>query len=388
MFKDKKINEFIEREKISLKFEKPFCKHFEKCGGCLFQNISYETEREIKIRVAKSHLNFIKDLEIEFFESKERKYYRNRMDYSIVENNGKILIGLKEYGKWYEVVDLEECYLLSEITSEILKRTKEFILKNNLQAYNLIEKTGNVRYIVIREGKNTNKRLISIIVKENFPIEKFVEEFKDLATSFVLAINDSLADVSFGKVIKYIGETFSEKVLDKEYIIPPFSFFQSNTKMAEIMIKEAKEFLDGKKLADLYCGVGFFGIQFAERFEEVYGIEIDEEAIKAARLNALMNGVKNFKLEVGRVEDKFKNYDVDFVIVDPPRSGLTNKVIKELKTNKNVKKILYYSCNVESFARDLQKLSKVFEIHNKIKIFDMFPLTKHFELLAYLERKN
>lgn len=387
MFKDEKINKFVEKEKIYLEYEKPFCKHFEKCGGCLFQNISYKSEKDLKIKIAEKHLSFIKDLKIEFFEAKKRKFYRNRMDYSIVNKNGKILIGLKEYGKWYEVVNLEECYLLSENTSEILKRLKEFLINNNLEAYDLINKTGNVRYVVIREGKNTGKRLIAMIVKENFPIEKFSEEFKDLASSFALAINDSLADVSFGKIVKYIGETFSERVLDKEFIIPTFSFFQSNTEMAEVMVNEGKKFLEGKKLADLYCGVGFFGIHFAENFEEVYGIEIDEEAIKAAKFNALLNGVRNVKFEAGKVEENFKNFDYDFVVVDPPRSGLTNKIIKELIRNKNIKHVLYYSCNVETFARDLQKLSKSFEIYNEIKIFDMFPLTKHFELLAFLTRK-
>ncbi|MEM5831559.1 MAG: 23S rRNA (uracil(1939)-C(5))-methyltransferase RlmD [Candidatus Aenigmatarchaeota archaeon] len=388
MFKDEKISKFILENKIEIENIKPFCKHFEKCGGCIFQNISYKTEKEIKLKIAEKNLNFINNLKLTFFESKKRIYYRNRMDYSIVKKDNDILIGLKEYGKWYEVVNLDECYLLSEETSEILKRTKDFIIKNNLEAYDLINKTGNVRYIVIREGKNTKKRLISIIVKESFPIEKYSEEMKDLANSFVLAINDTLADVSFGRIEKYIGETFSEKVLDKEFIIPPFSFFQSNTEMAEIMIKEAKEFLDGKSLADLYCGVGFFGISFAENFEEIIGIEIDKEAIKAAKLNSIINGIKNANFIEAKVEDKIKDIKSDFIVVDPPRAGLSNRVIKGIISNKNIKKILYYSCNIETFARDLKKLSKNFKIHENIKIFDQFPLTKHFELLAFLERKE
>ncbi|MEM5832014.1 MAG: 23S rRNA (uracil(1939)-C(5))-methyltransferase RlmD [Candidatus Aenigmatarchaeota archaeon] len=388
MFKDEKTNKFVLENKINLENIKPICKHFEKCGGCLFQNISYKTEKEIKLKIAEKHLSFIDNLKLIFFESKKRFYYRNRMDYSIVRKDGKILIGLKEYGKWYEVIDLEECYLLSEETSEILKRTRDFIIKNNLEAYDLINRCGNVKYIVIREGKNTKKRLISIIVKESFPIEKYSEEMKDLANSFVLAINDTLADVSFGKVEKYIGNVFSERVLDKEFIIPPFSFFQSNTEMAEIMVKEAKEFLDGKILADLYCGVGLFGISFAENFDEVIGIEIDKDAVNAAKLNATNNGIKNANFIEAKVEDKIKDINSDFVVVDPPRAGLSNKVINRITKNKNIKKILYYSCNVETFARDLKKLSNSFKIHESIKIFDQFPLTKHFELLAFLERKE
>ena len=138
--------------------------------------------------------------------------------------------------------------------------------------------------------------------------------------------------------------------------------------------------------ADLYSGVGLFSICLAENFRYVYGVELDEDAVFYAEQNAISNGVKNIRFVRGRVEELVRKVSADVVLVDPPRAGLGKKVVKGIINMSRAKKLIYVSCNPESFARDMKML---LTSHFKVDAlfgFDFFPHTKHFELLAFLSR--
>ncbi|MEM0480926.1 MAG: 23S rRNA (uracil(1939)-C(5))-methyltransferase RlmD [Candidatus Aenigmatarchaeota archaeon] len=361
------------------------CKHFGICGGCTFQNLDYKEEVKLKKQKLENYLDFV-DISKKFIEAKSRFFYRNRMDFVINKENEKILIGLREKGRWFKVVNLEECLIFSEKTFEYLKSIKEFLEKNGLEAYDLINKTGNVRYAVIRESKNIKKIHVNFVVAKDFPAEKFLKEYNNLFTSVSVSINDTPSDVSYGKLKDYYGEIYSEKIYDLEFIISPNSFFQTNTKMAEVLLKEVEKFVEGKFLLDLYSGVGLFSLYFANKFEKVIGVEIEESSVEDAKKNAIFNSIRNVNFIKSRVEDVIRVLNGDFAIVDPPRAGLSKKVIKGLISNKNIKRLLYVSCNVKTLARDLKILKNEFEILDVIG-FDFFPNTEHFEIVSFLSRK-
>ena len=359
------------------------CKHFGICGGCIFQNIDYKEEIKIKKEKLEKYLNFL-EIKKKFVEAKDRFFYRNRMDFVFHKENDKILFGLREKGKWNKVVNLEECLIFSRKSREYLNFIRDFVEKEKIEVYDLIKKEGNLRYAVIRESKNLNKVHVNFIVTKEFPLKKFFEN-QNLFTSASFCINSSLSDVSFGELREYVGEIYSEKVKDFEFIISPNSFFQTNVKMLEVLLERVEKFVEGKVLLDLYCGVGTFSIYFSNKFEKVIGIEIEKISVEDAKKNALFNNVRNANFIASKVEDVIRVLNGDFAILDPPRAGLSKKVLKGLIKNKNIKKFLYISCNIKTLARDLKILKEFFEIKEVIG-FDFFPLTEHFEIAVFAER--
>jgi 23S rRNA (uracil-5-)-methyltransferase RumA len=366
-----------------LKMSNVVCKHFGICGGCAYQNIDYKEEVKIKKEMLEKYLNFL-DIDKKFIEAKERFFYRNRMDFVFHKEGSEILFGLREKGKWNKVVNIEECFIFSKKSREYLNLIRDFVKKEGIEVYDLIKKEGNLRYAVIRESKNINKVHVNFVVTSDFPIKKFFEN-QNLFTSASVSINKSLSDVSFGELKEYVGEIYSEKVKDFEFIISPNSFFQTNVKMLEVLLEEVEKFVEGKILLDLYCGVGTFSIYFSNKFEKVIGVEVEKISVEDAKKNALFNSVRNANFIASKVEDVIRVLNGDFAILDPPRAGLSKKVLKGLIKNKNIKKILYISCNIKTLARDLKILKEYFEIKEVIG-FDFFPLTEHFEIALFAER--
>ena len=358
------------------------CKHFGICGGCRYQNIDYKEEVKIKKEMLERYLNFL-NVNKKFIEAKERFFYRNRMDF-VFHREDKILFGLRERGKWNRVVNIEECLIFSKKANEYLDFIRNFVEKEKIEVYDLIKKEGNLRYAVIRESKNINKVHVNFVVTNDFPIRKFFEN-QNLFTSASVSINRSLSDVSFGEVKEYVGEIYSEKIKDFEFIISPNSFFQTNVKMFEVLLKEIEKFIEGKILLDLYCGVGTFSIYFSSFFEKVIGVEVEKISVEDAKKNAILNNVKNANFIASKVEDVIRVLNGDFAILDPPRSGLSKKVLKGLIKNKSIKKILYVSCNVKTLVRDLKFLKEFFDFKEVIG-FDFFPFTEHFEIAVFGEK--
>ena len=361
------------------------CNVFGKCGGCLFLDIPYKKQIEIK-------RNFLINLfnrEIDVIPSPRIYYYRNRMDFSIVDS----VIGLRERKKWWKVVQTKNCLLLSRISNKILERLKEFMKEKNLKGWDFKKQKGDLRYIVIREGKFTKKRMVNIVIgnKEIFEkVKEFFKEIQDFISTGYIGINDTLSDTSYSfEKYNVFGEKYlKEKILGFEYLIGPNSFFQTNSYTCEILIQKVLDFLDPKGneiVYDMYSGVGTFSVAIGNYVKKIVGVEVEKEAVELYKENMKINGIKNYDIMHSRVEDLNK-VEGDIFIFDPPRSGINKKIIKLVNKSKP-KKIIYVSCNPKTQKRDIDLLNEIgYELIDIIAI-DQFPHTDHIETVALLELK-
>lgn len=368
----------------------PRCKYAGRCGGCAWQQFSYEAQLEMKLGLVNKALATIDTHVDAVIPAVSLFEYRNRMDYCV---GWKGEVGLKEPGRWNAYVDLEECHLLSADAVEAMRRFRVYMKEESVVPWDGKLNTGYARYIVIREGKRTKQRMITIITADGaLPNrERLIADLTPLCTTLYHGINPTITDLSVASRLELLhGVPQLEETIDgKTFSIPPNSFFQTNSEMAEQLILKAREFLSPKApkvLLDLYCGVGLFGICLAGDSERVLGVELDTDAIAVASKNAERNGVKNAQFIAAKAEDLlWCEEKPDTVIVDPPRAGLHPKVSETLLALAP-ERILYVSCNYESFARDFATLGRNYRIA-RIEALDLFPHSPHVEVIALLEKK-
>ncbi len=373
----------------------PYCPHAGICGGCLWQHMAYEAQVHLKremINRAFAKAGHEEKIE-SVIPSSEIFYYRNRMD-CVIGWNGSV--GLKEHGSWGRYVDLSTCLLLDETTPEILKRVRELMQELNLEPWDAKKHTGLMRYVVIRLGKNTNERMITLVVKDatrlTQHIGRMLEQFAPLSTTLYLGENPEITDLSVCKTFKLLHgkEYLTEEVNGLRYDIHPNSFFQTNTHMAGELQRVVLNFLGdlhSQRVLDLYCGLGFFGIACAKQGVSVLGQEIDESAIKLAKNNAEMNDVKNqTRFVAGPVENiAWQDEKPDAVILDPPRAGLHPRVIKTL-LEKQPPTIVYVSCNYHRLVEELKQFKSTYNI-TEMRALDLFPHTPHVEVVTKLTKR-
>ncbi|MDO8583702.1 MAG: 23S rRNA (uracil(1939)-C(5))-methyltransferase RlmD [bacterium] len=366
------------------------------CGGCLWQHVDYDAQRKTKRDMinaafaAAGHDERIEDV----MASKKELYYRNRMDY-VWSFKGDL--GLKEYGSWNRYVNLTTCFLLDEQTPKTLEVARALVKDLGLEPWDAKKYKGDVRYLVIRVGKNTNERMITLVVKDAAKFTdtmraELVRRFSPLCTTLYLGENPTLTDLSYAKTLTLLhGNPYlTEEVNGLRYLIHPNSFFQTNSDMAAMLQTTVMSFLGDLKdarLLDLYCGLGFFGIAAARHGATAYGHELDAEAITLAKKNAELNGLaERATFGAGPVEKfDWASFDPTAVILDPPRVGLHPRVIKTI-LEKRPKTIIYVSCNFRSFAKELTQFKEAYRVED-IKALDLFPQTPHVELVTKLVLK-
>ncbi|MCK9360983.1 23S rRNA (uracil(1939)-C(5))-methyltransferase RlmD [Patescibacteria group bacterium] len=366
------------------------CPHAGVCGGCLWQHLAYEAQLRLKKEMINrafeqaGHEERVSDV----MPSTEEFYYRNRMDY-VVGWKGEL--GLKEYGSWNRYLDLSTCLLLDKETPRILQNVRELMRELGLQPWDAKKYTGDVRYCVIRLGKNTNERMISLVVHDLNVFDdakraKITERLSPFATSLYLAENPEITDVSQGKTLELLhgNEYLTEEVNGIRYTIHPNSFFQTNTQMAGKLQAAVMNLLPPGKILDLYCGLGFLGIAAAKRGNDVYGHELDAPAIELAKVNAEANGVAE-KTRWGAGPTEALDWSAEkpeAVIVDPPRAGLHPKALKALVENAPPR-IVYVSCNYHRLVDELKTLKTKYRVES-LQALDLFPQTPHVEVVASL----
>ncbi len=357
----------------------PECQYFGRCGGCMFQDINYDQQLLLKQELMQSVFSGL--LEVTPLVAAPSPYgYRNRMDY--VTSFGKK--GLREQGSFKFVVDIEDCPLLQIKSRELWKAMRTF--SASLDDYNYLTHEGFLRYIVLREAFYTGETMASLVINGNaLPADTAFPGSLPL-TSFNLLKNDAITDSSYAPVVSSnLSPSITEKFGDISFKILPNSFFQSNSAVALEVYRIIRDYVTGDTL-DLYCGVGSIGLFCANSCDSVTGIEINEEACKAAEENTKLNNLSNVSIHCADAADldpnmkKFKT-----VILDPPRSGLHPKLYK-IMDSLAPDRIIYMSCNPATFKNDLV----AFENYSLdyFKVFDMFPQTPHCESLAILNRKS
>lgn len=380
------------------------CKHYGQCGGCSMLSVLYEDQIKIK---EDQLISLFKEGNISGFEflgvekSPNWHEYRNKMEYTFgdEEKNGPLTLGLHKKGRAYDIITVDDCFLVDEDFRKILKETVEYFKKTNLSYYKTMMHTGYLRNLVVRKGINTGEILINLVTssQEEVDLTEYVNTLLSLQLNgeivgILHTINDSLADAVKCDELKvlYGKDHFYEKLFDLKFKISPFSFFQTNTKGAEKLYSIVKEFIGDKKdkvIFDLYSGTGTIGQVLSKEAKKVIGIELIEEAVEAANENTKLNNITNCTFIAGDVGEKVKTLKEkpDIIVLDPPRPGIHKDALKDI-IRFNAKQIIYVSCNPKTLVRDLAELEKAGYKVLKVKGMDMFPNTPHVETVVLMSR--
>lgn len=377
------------------------CKHFSECGGCQFQDRPYKQQLDLKIEKVKDlAVSWEVGARIKPVVYKEEWFYRNKMEFSFADQKG-LVCGLYSKKEKRKVVNIEECLIFSKDTQDILETIREFCREKKYSVYNKYSHKGFLRNLIIRQAKFTKQTMIGLVTGNSQVLDKkeFVKRLLSLKLempikSIYQIINDSFSDaVIFEKKELLYGSSFIEEKLGS-YIfrIGIDTFFQVNPRMAVDFYGQIKKYLNlsGKEnVLDLFCGVGSIGIFLASGGSQVWGVELSEEIVEKARENAKINNVENISFFACDVR-KFLNIqgapskDIDVLVINPPRGGLSNKIIRAILRLKP-KVIIYSSCNPDSLFRDLKGLTISYSV-DFVEPYDFFPHTKHFECLSFLRR--
>jgi len=381
----------------------PVCEHFDYCGGCKWQHLDYAVQKRYKedqVKQALIHLGGIEKPPVEpIIGAHKIYYYRNKMEFSFhVGAEGEMLLGLHVGGRFQDIFQLAWCHLQSESSNEIVKFVRTRAVELGLPPYHIIDHTGFLRFLVIREGKFTDETLINIVTgKGNYPVlrtlaEEIGRKFPQVK-SVSHTVNPEKANIARGekKVILYGLDHIHEKLGEHKYRISANSFFQTNSYQVQRLYDLAVEFAEPRKderMLDLYTGTGTIAIYFSDLVREVVGVESVADAIHDARANVEENTARNCEFVISDVADYLKNVAAseekfDLVVVDPPRAGFHSDVTKSL-LKLRPQKIVYISCNPATLARDLKELiSDGYTLDRAVPV-DLFPHTYHIEAACRL----
>ena len=369
------------------------CTTYKRCGGCSLRHVDYKETLKMKQNAVQNLVNktLHNKIQVEETEGMEKPYhYRNKAQYPVgLNKDGKPVMGVFA-NRTHEIIPIDTCYIQNEQTEKIAKYIFNFFVNNNISFYNEKNQTGLIRHIVTKIGIKTNEIMCIIVVngssfpKENKLVAELTNQFPNIK-SIIKNINTKNTNVILGKEnINLYGNGYITDVLgDYKFRISPLSFYQVNPMQAEKLYNLGVEYAEITKndvVFDLYCGIGTISLFMSKFAKKVYGVEIVEEAIVAAKENAKLNNVNNTEFIAGDVEkvlgDLIDNKKIipDIIMVDPPRRGLDNTSVENIRKVKP-KKLVYISCNPATLVRDLAKLEDIYEIKN-IKPVDMFSIYK------------
>ncbi|MCD8158461.1 MAG: 23S rRNA (uracil(1939)-C(5))-methyltransferase RlmD [Clostridiales bacterium] len=399
-------NNFEVTEKADYEIE-PDCPSFGSCGGCIYRNIPYEKELEIK---KNNVLRLLKNAEIDGFEfggicpSPDIEGYRNKMEFSFGDTGreGDLALGMRKRNSYYEVASAADCKIVCDDIRKILTSVLDFFKKTDEAFYHKMKKTGSLRHLLVRKARFTGEILVALVttsaLKNNLDPLKEILLSLDLEgeiVGFLHITNNSIADaVKADKITTLYGrDFFYEKLLGLTFKISVFSFFQTNSAGAEVLYTTAKEMAETanpKVIFDLYCGTGTIAQLMSENAKEVTGIEIVEEAVEAAKTNAALNNITNCSFIAA---DVLKGVDSlisspDLIILDPPREGINPKALTKICRNFQAPTLVYISCKPTSLAHDLPVLKTYGYIPRKITCVDLFPRTPHVETVVLLSQQK
>ena len=388
----------------------PVCGHFGDCGGCTWQNLPYEEHLKLKEKQVKELLDQAADQyswEFEGIKASPDKYgYRNKMEFSFGDGKkgGPLELGMHKKGSFYDIVTVEACQIVDEDFRLILKETLAFFREKEISFYHKMQHTGYLRHLLVRKAAKTGEILADLVTTtQNVPEEEnLLEDWKNrilalslkgTLTGILHTCNDSMADVvhNSGTKVLYGRDYFYEELLGLRFKITPFSFFQTNSCGAEVLYKIVRAYIGDVKarvIFDLYSGTGTIAQILSPVAQKVIGVEIVEEAVKAAKENAELNDLQNCEFIAGDVLKMLDTIEEtpDLIVLDPPRDGIHPKALRKI-IDYGVKRMIYISCKPTSLARDLEMLQAFGYQMEKSCCVDMFPWSANVETVALLSRK-
>lgn len=403
----------------------PVCEHFGLCGGCRWQNMSYEKQLFYKQKQVQDHFDRIGKFnypEIRpILGSEDVFLYRNKLEYTFsnrkwftgprpeagsgINTNG---IGFHLPGMFDRIIDLNKCHLQAEPTNAIRLAARDYAFENGLSFYDVKTWEGMLRNLIIRNTL-TGQLMVIVVFKddENGMIKGMMDHLKDKfpeITSLLYVINPKRNDdISDLEVRHFHGNHYMIEELpafntgdpNLRFKIGPVSFFQVNVKQAAKLYRIAAEMADfkgGEIVYDLYSGTGTIGCYISKYVKKVVGLEYIGASIADSIENAALNDIHNASFHAGDIakiltKDFFiENGYPSIIITDPPRNGMQEKVVNQILEAKP-EKVVYISCNPATQARDIQLMSEMYEV-KAVQPVDMFPHTQHVENVTLLQLKT
>jgi 23S rRNA (uracil1939-C5)-methyltransferase len=379
------------------------CQHFPACGGCRFQDLAYEAQaaaKQAQVRDALVRIGGMVDPPLEpIVRAEEQFHYRNKLEYSFTDTPKGAALGFHRAGRWDEVLEVERCWLTTDLGNGIREAVREWAQEEGLPAYDQEAQQGYLRHLVVREGRNTGQALVMLVTAPGDlqGADRLVATLRQFpeVRSIHWAVNDSPAEVTnLPTNLLWGEEAIEEEVLGLRFRVRPNAFLQTNTTMAERVYELAIEYaglVGTETVYDLYCGTGTIGMSMASRALTVWGVEASAESVACAIENAALNGITNaafFAGEVGvSLEDLVSRAGApDLVVVDPPRAGLSGKALRRL-ARLEAPRIVYVSCNPTTLAGNVKELAGDWGYRlERVRPVDMFPHTPHVESVALLTR--
>jgi len=396
------------------------CKYFGSCGGCKQQNLDYDVQVKYKQQQVEEifkKMGGFSDFKIEpIIPSQNIFYYRNKMEFSFGDKrwltkdeitqeriiDRDFALGLHIPRIFDKVLDVDECFLQSEISNKMLNFTREFFKKRNTSIYSTKPHTGFLRNLVIKQSFHTNDLMVNLVTSEEN--DELVNEYSNelikvipQVTTVINNINKKFAAVAIGdyEIVIYGSGFIYDEIGKHKFRISANSFFQTNTLQAEKLYQTALDYaeLTGNEIVyDLYSGAGTITIFISDKAKKVYAFESVESSIEDAKANAELNNISNVKFFTADlyksflpIVDKYNIPKPDVMIIDPPRSGMHPTTVDDvIKLSPN--KIVYVSCNPATQVRDIKLMVEAGYKLIKIRPVDMFPHTFHIEDIAVLQK--
>jgi 23S rRNA (uracil1939-C5)-methyltransferase len=372
----------------------PFADH----PGAPWQVLSYERQLEVKseqVADALKRIGKLEDFELEpIVPALEQWRYRNKLEYSFgTGSDGELVCGFHAPGRWNDIVPMVDCKLASERSNELREQVLAFCREQGLGAWDRRDQRGFLRNLVIREGRRTGQTQVRLVTSPGkLDIDGLIAAVD--ADGIWWTQTADLGESTYGGEHTLLSGSpqLTERLSGLDFLISPEAFFQTNTEMAEVLYGVANEFagLHGtEKVFDLYCGIGTIGLSLASRARKVIGLEIVESAAADAIENAKINEIQNASFYAGDARLALKELvekegKPDLAIIDPPRAGLSQKIVRRI-VDAAPSRIVYVSCNPTTLAPNAAQLVEAGYRLVKVRPVDMFPQTPHIECVALLE---
>jgi 23S rRNA (uracil1939-C5)-methyltransferase len=381
----------------------PPCAIYKRCGGCQLQHLNYGAQLEFKEKRVKdclSKIGKLTDVKVNPIIGMNQPFnYRNKVQLPVGTSQGKISIGF--YAKRsHEIIDMESCLIQSEIADKIIGIVRNFVIENNIEAYDEETGAGFLRHIMVRNGVKTGEVMVVLVTTTaDFPkARELALRLKENIVglrSVIQNINPDKTNIILGEECKTLWgrETISDYIGDFKFNISPLSFFQVNPVQTEVLYKKALEFANltgNETVIDAYCGTGTISLFLSQKAKKVIGVEVIPAAIENAKVNAIENGINNAEFLLGEAEMVIpamikKGIKAEVLVVDPPRKGCAEALLVAA-AKMAPRTIVYVSCDPATLARDLRILEDLGYRTVEVQPVDMFPETAHVECCVRIER--
>ncbi len=396
VLKNYSAGKLMEVVKPSPNRTKAECPYFYQCGGCRFWNVDYQTELEYKRQKVEDCIRRIGKLDVPVLPVRGAEFtkgYRNKGQFPVSDDK----IGIYAQHS-HRVIDIDGCIIQDNTNPQVIDCVRKWMAEYGIEPYNEETGKGCVRHIYTRCG-DSGKMVCIVTNCEKLPhsaelVESLRQSVDGLA-GVLQNLNNKRTNVVLGKRFRTLwGDDFIiDSLGDCKFRISPLSFYQVNKAQTEVLYSIATDFagLSGNEVVwDLYCGIGTIGQFMANRAKKIVGIEVIPQAIENAKENARLNNIQNAEYYCGTAEElapKLKGERPDVVILDPPRKGCEESLLKTVAKT-NAKRIVYVSCKPSTLARDLKILTELGYTVKTVQPVDLFPRTHHVECVVRLCRKD